>query len=318
MFMRSLPDVPSAPLSVQDTVAEDEILCSAMTFPAQRFPMIDKVVNMDVKAGRITVSRTFNPATDLWIGDHKPFKFMQHPLISAIMAVETFLETAVLLYPHLRPRGVRNVQFLDIIECPPETDRSCEISCVTESMREDEIVCNVEFSTRETSSGRIPEKPVLKYRAQVVLGGSSGKSGDLPGFPVLLAELDGRPMENPEVREWYTDRSDMRDRYKVMERLDGTGPQSVRGLTVYKEASDFRHPRLIKLCVFALSARSIAADGEFLHSYEGYIRGALHDPLWNRRDVIYPQMHRRRGTDARSPYREPGRTRHHLECAGSR
>jgi hypothetical protein len=206
--------------------------------------MIDDVARVDVRTGRMTVSRTFNPATDLWIDDHKPFKFMQHPLISAIMVVETFLEASTMLYPHLRPRGVRHVQFLDIVECPTATDRPCEISCVTESVRRNEIVCNVELSTRETSSDRILEKPVSKYRAQVVLGGSPGKPTDLPGFPVRLNELDSRPMENPEVQEWYTDRTDMGSRYRVMERLDGTGPQSIRGKTVYREASDFQGLKL--------------------------------------------------------------------------
>jgi len=192
----------------------------------------------------MTVSRTFSRTTDLWIGDHKPFTFIEHPFISAVMAVETFLETTALLYPHLRPRGVRHVQFLDIIECPPATDRACEISCVTESIRGDEIVCNVELSTRETSSGRTLEKPLSKYRAQVILGGSPGIPGALPGFPVRLDELDSKPMESPEVHKWYIDRTDMGNRYQVMERLDGTGPQSVRGKTVYKETSDFQGPRL--------------------------------------------------------------------------
>ncbi|MDD5168282.1 MAG: SDR family NAD(P)-dependent oxidoreductase, partial [Syntrophales bacterium] len=244
MFMRSLPDMPSAPLSVKDTVPPDEVHCAAVTFPKERFPMIDEAAKVDVRTGRITVSRTFDRSADLWIDDHKPFKFIEHPLISAVMTMETFLEAAVLLYPYLQPRGVRHVQLLDIIACPPATTRPCEITCITGSVRGDEIVCHVELSAAEASSGPMLEKPVSKYCAQVVLGCSPGRPRDLPGFPVRLNELDSRPMENPEVRKWYTDRTDMGDRYRVLERLDGTGPQSVRGKTVYREASDFKDPRL--------------------------------------------------------------------------
>ena len=45
---------------------------------------------------------------------------MKNPLISAIMALETFMEAARLLYPYLVVSEVREVQFLEAIEVPPE------------------------------------------------------------------------------------------------------------------------------------------------------------------------------------------------------
>jgi hypothetical protein len=59
------------------------------------------------------------------------------------------------------------------------------------------------------------------------------------GFPVLEKELDTRPMEHSEVTNWYSDRSDLKGRYRVMERLDGTGHDCIRGEFIYKQSEDF-------------------------------------------------------------------------------
>jgi len=45
---------------------------------------------------------------------------LAHPLVSAAMILETFMESARILYPHLQVLGVRQVRFLDMISCPPE------------------------------------------------------------------------------------------------------------------------------------------------------------------------------------------------------
>ncbi len=80
--------------------------------------MIDSVSHIDVAKGQLDAARSFSQERDLWVSDHKPFKFMRHPLVSAIMAIETFMEASRILYPHLTVKGLRNAQFLDIIECP--------------------------------------------------------------------------------------------------------------------------------------------------------------------------------------------------------
>ena len=62
------------------------------------------------------------------------------------------------------------------------------------------------------------------FRAIVVLASDHAVSiADIPGFPVKPEELDSRPMDHEEALEWYQNRTDMRDRYRVIEDLDGRG-----------------------------------------------------------------------------------------------
>ena len=72
---------------------------------------------------------SFPRERDLWIADHKPFKFLKHPLVSAIMALETFMEAARLLYPYMEVREVREVEFLEAIEVPPDVTINSGITC---------------------------------------------------------------------------------------------------------------------------------------------------------------------------------------------
>jgi hypothetical protein len=79
---------------------------------------------------------------------------------------------------------------------------------------------------------------------QVILDGGEGYPWEeLPDFPVRPDELRTMPMDHEKVLQWYSDRSGLEGRYRVMESLDGAGPGVVRGRTVYRETNDFAHPR---------------------------------------------------------------------------
>ena len=82
--------------------------------------MIDGLSCLDLRQERLEASRTFSRQNDLWIADHRPLKSLAHPLVSAAMMLETFMESARILYPRLQVLGVRQVRFLDMISCPPE------------------------------------------------------------------------------------------------------------------------------------------------------------------------------------------------------
>ncbi|MBI4962018.1 MAG: SDR family NAD(P)-dependent oxidoreductase [Desulfomonile tiedjei] len=245
LFMRSLPDLSQVRLEMDEPVAPaGKIHAGAVMFRNEDFPMIDSVSRMDLLNGELEATRSFSQTRDLWIADHKPFKFLKHPLVSAIMALETFMEACRILYPHLRVRGVREARFLDIIECPAGTTRPSEVSCRRVSSGVNGVQCEVTLSTREISpSGRIMDRLQSNFKAIVMLASYHAiPAEDLPGFPVKPEELESRPMDHDEALEWYQNRTDMQDRYRVIEDLDGTSAGAIRGRIIYKQGTDFAPP----------------------------------------------------------------------------
>ncbi len=242
MFMRSLPDVSAVLLDPSDEPDRPGVIrAGAVAFPLHGFPMIDSVSRIDIAAGQLEAERTFSQERDLWIRDHKPFKFMKHPLVSAIMAVETAMEASRILYPHLKVKGFRNAQFLDIIECPEGTERMASIQCRRIPAPGAEIVCNVSFIAREMSpTDRSLERKRADCTAQIVLGAESAVCiHDNEDLCVSRSGLDSRPMERAEILEWYANRSDLAGRYRVLDELYGTSQETILGRITYREIDDF-------------------------------------------------------------------------------
>jgi hypothetical protein len=217
-----------------------------MVYSRELFPLIDSVTNRRSQAADLIAERSFNQDYDLWLPDHKPFKFMRHPIVSAVMAVEMFTEACRMLHPDLKVTGIRDAQFMDIVECPKGVSRDVSVHCKTLSRNADELVCDAFLATKEMSpTGRALDRLNLKYRALVLMGAVSPPDNDPPDFPVAMEELDTRHMGRPEVVKWYQDRSDLLNRYRVLAELDGTGPGAIRGRTIYRchAGDDFKPPR---------------------------------------------------------------------------
>ncbi len=200
---------------------------------------------MDLRREQLEAFRSFSPEKDLWIEDHRPLKFVEHPLVSAAMVLETFMEAARLLYPHLQVRGVRQVRFLDMIQCPPGAPRTAKILCRRADTSLREVWCEVSLSTPAISpTGRLTDRFTPDCQGQVSLDGGGGDLGEeLTDFPVRLDELQTPPMDQAQVLAWYEDRSGLNGRYRVIELFDGAGPGVARGRTTYREAGDFAHLR---------------------------------------------------------------------------
>jgi 3-hydroxymyristoyl/3-hydroxydecanoyl-(acyl carrier protein) dehydratase len=105
-------------------------------------------------------------------------------------------------------------------------------------------VCEVTLAAAEISpTGRDTGKLNPKYKGSVImLGAPMEFPEEIPGFPVRDEELDSRPMDPDEVLAWYAERTDMQDRYRVMESLDGSGECVVRGHFVCTGKDDFAAP----------------------------------------------------------------------------
>ena len=205
--------------------------------------MIDGLSCLDLRREHVEASRSFSRQNDLWIADHRPLKSLAHPLVSAAMMLETFMESARILYPHLQVRGVRQVRFMDMISCPPEVPRSSRISCRRTGADPREVVCEASLSVEEISpTGRRTDRFIPHCTGQVLLGGGRGELAEgFQDFPVRPDELRTQPVNHEKVLKWYEDRTGLDGRYRVLEVIDGTGPGLVRGKTIYRETNDFAH-----------------------------------------------------------------------------
>jgi malonyl CoA-acyl carrier protein transacylase len=249
MFMRRLPSVRTAlPNDTTRPSLKGELDGGTVSSSPEDFPMIERISCLDIRREELEAFRSFSLEKDLWIADHRPFKFVKHPLVSAAMVMETFMEAARILYPHLQVRGVRHVRLMDMIQCPPGVPRPSRISCRRTGNGLREVVCEVSLATQELSpTGRLTDRFTAHCKGQVILDGGNAAGGylgeGLPDFPVRPDELRTRPMDHKKVLKWYKDRSGLEGRYRVMEFLDGAGPGVVRGRTTCRETRDFAHLR---------------------------------------------------------------------------
>ena len=206
--------------------------------------MIEGISCQDIRRGQLDAFRAFSREKDLWMADHRPFTFVKHPLVSATMVVETFMEAARMLYPHLNVRGVRQVRLMDMIQCPPALPRPAKIACrrVGNDLRE--VLCEVSLSTQDLSpAGRSTGDFSPRCKGQVILDGGEGALGEgFRDFPVRPDELQTGSMDHKKVLEWYKSSGRLEGRYRVIDLLDGAGPGAVRGRTIYRETSDFANP----------------------------------------------------------------------------
>jgi NAD(P)-dependent dehydrogenase (short-subunit alcohol dehydrogenase family)/acyl carrier protein len=242
MFMRSLPELCTAPRIVQDHDLAPNSLQAGMTgFKPEELPMLDTISTIDRREMTLIASRSFSQQKDLWLPEHKPFKHMEHPLLSAIMVLETLMEAARTLFPHLYVHGIRGAQFLHPVECPQGSDVSCEVSCRCVKFEAEEVVCDASLTASDLSPASLNRKrSIPNFRASILLGGSlPSRFERLDGFPVTREELNSRPMDSEQVRMLYQEGTDLKGRYRVIQSVDGASPDAIRGRMSYTQGSDF-------------------------------------------------------------------------------
>jgi NAD(P)-dependent dehydrogenase (short-subunit alcohol dehydrogenase family) len=240
MVARTFPAVKGTLIDSKESYRDEEShVLGGVRFERRDLPMIEAVDSLDLKNGELVAKRTFSQASDPWLEDHKPFKFLKHPLVSGIMAVETFLEAAHLLYPHLGVLGVRRLKFEDILECPQGMGREARIICRRQEDKGQEVLCDVQLTSADISpSGRILDRWSTNYQGQVIMGPRTTELPPWPEFTLGTQDLDTRPMEPHEIQDSYEKRTGLRGRYRVLEGIHGTGPGVVKGDMVYREQED--------------------------------------------------------------------------------
>lgn len=242
LLMRDLPIFNTVRVKGDmPVIAAKQMSDGNIIYEADCFPMIDRLKMVDLRHKEITAEKVFRRERDLWIKDHKPFKFLKHPIVSAVMILESFMEAAKILFPHLEVRGIRNANFFDFIECPLGVKRLSEIVCKGIQPYGNEVICELTLLAGGISpSGRNLKSLLVVSKASVVLRhDGSYKKIESKGFPINSAELDTRLIKRAEIIRGYEERSDLQGRYRLMEEFVGTGKGVIKGNFIYPEHLDF-------------------------------------------------------------------------------
>lgn len=270
MWMKSLPPAKTVLLEgVNMEEMKESFSIGLSSFSPQDYPMIDAIERLDLEEGLLQARRTFSHEKDNWLADHKPFKFLKNPLVSAIMAIESFVEASQLLIPYLTIREVRNIQFTNTIDVGPEMERQTRITC-QQRHRGKEVHCECTLGAYDVNrKGRRLESLELCYSAELIASrGPREQPAEFEGFPIPMDELNGRPMQKNEIIRWYEQRSDIRGLYRVLEHIDGYGSSVISGSMMYPAGAEFsfsedsggHYPRyalegLMQLCSFYVIMR---------------------------------------------------------------
>jgi hypothetical protein len=245
MFMKRLPTLKTRCSMIERSfVLRGRLNGGIVSFSPEDFPMIEQVSFIDIHREELEAARSFSLEKDLWITDHRPFKFIKHPIVSAAMVLETFMEAARMLYPYLNVRGVQNIGLMDMIQCHPGIARRSKITCRRSGNGHQKVVCALSLAAQEISpAGRLTDRFTPKCKGEVILDGGNG-NGEYIGegfqdFPVRSEELQTRSMNQKKVLKWYKNHGGLTGRYRVIEGIDGAGPGEIRGRTRYWETSDF-------------------------------------------------------------------------------
>ncbi len=241
MHVRSLPPVKTVQLvTVPQDHQQAKLTAAGIRFEAKDLPLMDSIQTMDLKNGLLNAVRTFSLNHDLWISDHKPFKALKHPLVSGIMAVETFLEATRLLYPHLKVLGVQDMKYRDILECRPDQERQTRINCRHVETTNGQKICELELMSRDISpSGRQLETWATNYQGKVFLGFRTNPEDQMTQIKTSKAEWKATLFSNEAVKQWYVDHTALKDRYQVLEKIYSIESEDIKGSMIYRHTRDF-------------------------------------------------------------------------------
>lgn len=229
MLVRTLPEGPAP---------GDPSGPGGMAFSAPALPMVDEVRELDLEAGALLARRRLSLQRDLWLQDHRPLANQAPPVVSAVMAMETMLEGARLLYPYLVPQGLEQVEFLGFIECPPERETEMGIAARRWEASPGRVVCTLELSSPDSLASAEADQPwPLKARGRVLLGAKVSPPQPLAWHP--QTELLPGPVIGPEeMAAYYARPPVMGHRYQVLTSVTALGPQAIRGLAGYRQGED--------------------------------------------------------------------------------
>jgi len=218
-----------------ETVLIDPVDNNRHWFTLRDMPMLDSLLTLDLQNHTLQATRTLSSQRDPWLADHIPAKSLRFPIMSAIMAIESFLEAAHILFPWLQLNRLRNIRFLKMIECPPETDTDIHIVAHAEKAGPMPQVCTVSIKDAEKA---LPESAAADmdscFQAQVLADTSRPSPGrhktDKGENPVIPPS---------ETMALYKEVSRLQNRYQLLHSIISLDTDTISGKMFYPEVNDF-------------------------------------------------------------------------------
>ncbi|MBU1565892.1 MAG: SDR family NAD(P)-dependent oxidoreductase [Proteobacteria bacterium] len=232
--VRQLPVVPF--VVIEDVDASQ----GNAWYDCRTFPLLDRVVSVDLAGRTLQAERVFSEAKDLWLNDHRPFKWLSHPIISAIMIVETFVEAARLLCPDLQVKQVEKVLFSRMFECPAGQEAIAHILCRSEKDINGNAVCHVAFGRPVAQLQTEEQSRQTTYFSGRVVMTKDLEKLQLSARDVRTFSKSARPVMNKaDVIQYYQECSGLNGRYRVLENISEYLERSIIGEMIYPEMNDF-------------------------------------------------------------------------------
>ncbi|OHD70968.1 MAG: hypothetical protein A2W19_07535 [Spirochaetes bacterium RBG_16_49_21] len=159
----------------------------------ERYPMIDELAEL-VPGKRIVVKKKLDPNTDLYLADHA---IDGVPYFPAVMGIEAFSETALLLFPDKRVRTLKNVEFKYPVKLLKE--KPVEIIITLEAAAERggdiEIAAKIESEFFSKDGAKLGGNR-LHFRADMILSENPGEMPHMEGNGIILAAINRRGNED--------------------------------------------------------------------------------------------------------------------------
>ena len=185
LLARTFPAVRGT--RVESTVAAPgEAGCSAdgVCFQPGELPMIGAVEKpWTSRRASLIAQRTFSQAVDLWIEDHKPFKFSSIPSSRGSWPWRPSSKRPTCSTRTWRCSACGAWRSRIFSQCPSDMQREARITCRRQERAGQEVRCDVQLASADISpSGRSLERWSTNYRGQVVLGPKRFSLPSLPDF----------------------------------------------------------------------------------------------------------------------------------------
>jgi acyl transferase domain-containing protein/NAD(P)-dependent dehydrogenase (short-subunit alcohol dehydrogenase family) len=229
LLVKEMPLVSAAP--VEQKMASTDF--------AGSYPMLDELT-LDLRTPSLSATRCFEAARDLWLPEHRPLIMLKQPLVSGIMMVEMFAEAARALYPYLSLQSIRNVKFLDRIECPADQPRHSRIQCQRAETKAGSLRCPTELHTQELSpTGRKLDRWSLNAKATVVLG-STLDLAPIEEFSLPAATLAAQSVvDRTGLLNLYEQYTGLTGRYRVLQRIGSFAGGIAEAAVALQNEADF-------------------------------------------------------------------------------
>ncbi len=197
---------------------------------------------------------------DLWIADHRPWPEMEHPLLSAVMELESLFDGARHLAPWRRPAGAFDVSWRIPVFCPEGITREGRILA---RATETPGVCDASLEIRDvTPSWRRKKTWSEAVQASILLESVTPLLSPL--WEEEIALKNGSTLSMEDMQAFYREKTAFGGRYRVLEHCDVLVNRWGKAGMVYPACEDStireqRHAYPVYLLEAAFQLSAIAA-----------------------------------------------------------